>query len=253
MIDTIEGTLSPKQIKDFHENGYLGPFQAWRPEEMKIVRENVLNEINQKPKFGQSNNNQSRHLDCKSVFDVCSHPSIVEKLCSLLGPNIILWRSHFFTKNAEDPSSQKEVPWHQDGNYWPIEPVLNISAWVAFDEVNTENSCVQIIPGSHKQAIPHIEAESHHNFKEMANPDFFDERKKVNMILKPGEFFIFNEKLLHHSEIHRSQNRRMGLAVRTTVPLVRVDHEKLFPGHKNLVLSGYDDMNFNKIGIAPLD
>ncbi len=190
---------------------------------------------------------QSRHLDNRTVFDLCAHDAIVERIHSLMGPDLILWRSNFFNKEA----GGAEIPWHQDFNYWPIEPVINISAWLALDEATVENSCVRLIPGSHKEVLPHITAKDGMAFQQMAAPDSFDASRAVAMELKPGEFFIFNEKLLHQSEPNRSGRRRLGLAVRITVPWVRVDSAKIFAGHYCLLLRGEDRFGFNQMGPAP--
>src|SRR4029077_17843466 len=125
---------------------------------------------------------QSRHLDCRVVYDLCSHPAIVERMASIYGPDLILWRSNFFIKNPGDP----EIPWHQDGNYWPIEPAVNISAWLAIDESTVENSCVQLLPGTHRRILSHIQSTPGMAFHEMADPARYDASKAINMELKPG-------------------------------------------------------------------
>ena len=191
---------------------------------------------------GLVNSDQSRHLDSPIVYDLCSRPAIVEKMASIVGPDLVLWRSNFFNKG---PGSN-EIPWHQDWNYWPLNPVINISAWLAIDAATTENSCVQIIPGSHKKEIKHIRSTEGMVFDEMADPAHFDASRAIDMVLKPGEFFLFNEKTMHHSNPNRSQKRRLGLAIRVTVPNVKIDHSKMFEGHKVILLRGEDRHQLNQ-------
>ena len=66
-------------------------------------------------------------------------------------------------------------------------------------------------------------------------------------------FFLFNEKLLHHSEPNRSNRRRMGMAVRVTIPIVKIDHDRppLHPGHATVLLRGEDYMKFNRLVDPP--
>ena len=155
---------------------------------------------------------------------------------------------NFFNK---EPGGS-EIPWHQDQNYWPLRTrLLNLSAWLALDPATVENSCVQLIPGSHKSVLPHIMAKEGMAFQEMADPASYDASKAINMELKPGEFFLFTEKLLHHSEPNRSDKRRLGLAVRITLPWVRVDSPKVCLNHHNILLRGEDRFGFNKMGPAP--
>jgi Phytanoyl-CoA dioxygenase (PhyH). len=69
--------------------------------------------------------------------------------------------------------------------------------------------------------VPHIRAREGMGFGEEADPDYYSAENLVNMELKPGEFFLFNEKTLHHSEANRSDRRRMGMSVRVTIPIVK--------------------------------
>lgn len=240
------GILTEQDVRFFHDTGYLGPFEAFSPEQMEVLREQIERDV--LPIDGLAPSPvQSRHLDNRVVHDICACPAIVERVQSLFGPDIMLWRSNFFIKQTWG----KEIPWHQDVNFWPIEPALNISAWMALDDVTTENSCVRIIPRSHKRAVRHVPAKPEHQFEEYADPTDFEGAEIVEMVLKPGQFFLFNEKVLHQSNPNTSDKCRMGLAIRMTVPLVRVDHEALFDGHTVLVVSGEDRMGFNRIGMPP--
>ena len=114
------------------------------------------------------------------------------------------------------------------------------------DAATTENSCVQIIPSSHKKEFQHIRSTEGMGFSEMADPSHFDASRAIDMVLKPGEFFLFNEKTMHHSNPNRSQKRRLGLAIRVTVPKVKVDHSKMFEEHKVILLRGEDRHQLNE-------
>lgn len=235
--------MTAQEVRDFQEKGYSGPHTLCSPQEMGEVLERLNRDVFEGDGGIFSSKFQSRHLDSSLVWQLCSHPSIVLRMQSLFGPDLVLWRSHFFDKQP----GGLEVPWHQDLNYWPIEPVINISAWVAITEAVVENSCVQIIPGSHRTIVPHIPATDKQAFGEQADPSRIDTSKAIPMILKPGQFFLFTERLLHYSAPNTSTKRRLGLAVRVTVPFVRVEHDKLFKGHKCIQLAGNDPMGFNEM------
>src|SRR5712692_7311121 len=119
--------LSKEEALRFREDGYLGPYAAFSPEEIEPLRETVFSQVLQTDSPFAPSRFQSRHLDQRVVYDLCTHPAIVERMASLFGPDLILWRSNLFVK---DPGG-KEIPWHQDINYWPIEPPLNVTAWMA--------------------------------------------------------------------------------------------------------------------------
>lgn len=242
--------MSREEIESFHNNGYLGPFALISPDEMRELEPEIEEKVFQTEGPVPGAPIKSRHMDSPLVYDLVSRPEIIDRMASLYGNDLILWATYFFDKAP----GGKEIPWHQDGNYWPLEPVINISAWIAIDDVTIENSCVQVIPGSHKQIVPHIKSTEDMAFAEMADPQFVDTSKAVNIELKPGEFFLFNEKTLHHSEPNRSLKRRRGMTVRVTIPIVKIDHEipPLHPGHKAILVSGKDYMGFNQLCAPPL-
>jgi ectoine hydroxylase-related dioxygenase (phytanoyl-CoA dioxygenase family) len=244
-----ENTLSQEEIKRFHDEGYLGPCVAVTPDAMAGIRNHIDTVVLQKDGPNPKTRLQSRHMDSRVVCDLACHPAIIGRMRSLYGPDLVMWATNFFNK---EPGGS-EIPWHQDLNYWPLEPLINISAWIAIDDVKIDNSCVQILPGSHKKVVPHIRSTEGMAFGEMADPNFYDPTGLVNMELKPGEFFLFNEKTLHHSEPNRSSRRRMGMSVRVTLPIVRIgqDGPPLHPGHAALLASGRDTMGFNRLMEKP--
>ncbi len=52
-----------------------------------------------------------------------------------LGPNIALFASHYISKPPEDG---QPVLWHQDGSYWPLEPMEVVTFWLAVDDSRSE-------------------------------------------------------------------------------------------------------------------
>jgi len=242
--------LSREQVDFFHNNGYVGPLTLCTPDEMAEHRRRIETEVVNTPGPNPKNPSQCRHLDRRVVYDLVTHPAVLDPMRSLYGPDLILWATYFFTKQP----GGVEIPWHQDLNYWPIEPLINISAWIAIDRVTKENSCVQLIPGSHKSVVPHIKSVGEMAFGEMADPAFIDQSKVIDIELEPGQFFLFNEKTLHHSNKNVSQMRRMGLTSRVTLPIVKITHDvpPLFPGHTALLVSGRDTMGFIRMGQPPV-
>lgn len=240
--------LSRAEVDFFVANGYLGPYAAMTPAEMAGIRAeietNVLNTDGPNPRRPL----QSRHMDNAAVYDLAAHPAIIERIAGLLGPDLVVWTTNFWLKDPGSP----EIPWHQDINFWPIEPPVNISAWIAIDEVTVENACVRIIPGSHRQFLQHSRAPAEMAIAEMVDLNACDASRAVNMALKPGEFFLFSERLLHASSKNTSKKRRLGLAIRVTLPVVHIFQDShLHPGHTAILAKGKDVMGFNRYAGRP--
>ena len=247
--------LTKEEVARFHQQGYLGPFEAMPAKEMIKLRSKVTTLLQSKPdpypekgwhaRYVPKNHN--RYLDSLLAYQLSTLPEMVSRMTSILGEDLLLWRAHFFDKGP----GAKEIPWHQDYNYWPLEPPVIISAWLAIDKVSSENACMQVVPGSHKKLIPHVKATPDMAFLEMADPEQIDTSGAVDIELEPGQFILFNERLLHHSEVNQSDLPRCGLSIRMIPPIVRVltyDAQN----HVLPVVSGRDTMGFNKTDfVAP--
>ena len=240
--------LSPEDVKFFHSEGYLGPFTMMSEAQMGRCRpclEETIYGSKESPIAHQPL--KSRHIDDRLVYDLCSHPAVLSRISQILGPNLILWQSNFFNK---EPNTQA-YPWHQDSNFWAqaIEPPINVSAWLAIDDTDQNNSCVQLFAGSHKRNYPHVKTTSFApEFSQQADPSAipFDQEAIVSMELKAGEFFLFNERTLHRSSANQSKRRRLGLAIRITTPLTRV-----YKNHPVFLVKGEDGLRFNNLANPP--
>ncbi|MCK1362198.1 phytanoyl-CoA dioxygenase family protein [Bradyrhizobium sp. 199] len=245
-------SLSEEEIETFRRQGYLGPFTAFSPDYMQQVRQTILERVLTTPSRYCPFGLRVRHLDSRTVSDLCSSPEILGRMASIYGPDLVLWNSNLFNKPPAEPSHLEEYPWHQDHYNWNMEPVLNISAWLAIGPATEENGCVQVIPGSHRQIIPPVtdtNPDLSLRFGGIASdPRYVDEAKKVSLPLKSGQFFLFTERLLHHSNPNRTTENRLGLAIRVTVPIVKVSEP--FPC---VLVAGEDRMGFNRYASPPSD
>jgi hypothetical protein len=233
--------LSTKEVAQFRQDGYLGPMPLCSPEEMADIRTQIESLLEtEAPDHKQKRHN--RHLDSRMLYDLSTHPEILNRMISLYGPDLLLWRTNFFIKHK----GKNAIPWHQDFNYWPLEPPIIISAWIAIDPSTKENGCVQIIPGSHRKVIPHIKATPDVQFQEMADAGYYNPDDMVELEMQPGEFILFNERTLHHSEANTSDQRRIGLAVRVIIPIVQVLKYDS-PNHALNLIHGEDRLGFNNI------
>ena len=241
--------LTRADVDFFVANGYLGPYAAMTPAEMARIRAEIETNVLATDGPNLRSRGQSRHMDQRVVYDLATHPAIIDRIAGILGPDLVIWATNFWNKAP----GGAEIPWHQDINFWPLEPPLNTSAWIAIDEATVENSCVQIVPGSHRRSLPHTKAEDDMAFGEMADPAAFDASSAVDMELQPGEFFIFSERTLHRSSKNRSDKRRLGLSVRVTLPIVHVfqDRAPLHEGHTAILAKGKDAMGFNRYADRP--
>jgi ectoine hydroxylase-related dioxygenase (phytanoyl-CoA dioxygenase family) len=187
-----------------------------------------------------------RHIDSRAVRGLVSSPAIVERVASLLGPDLLLWHTRFFDK----PPGSEAVPWHQDMAFWPIEPDVCVTAWIAIDRADRENACVEVIPGSHRRKLPHVPARGTGRFARRADPATFDEESKASIELEPGQFFLFDRWLVHGSPPNRSRRRRLGLSARIVPTSVKIDFDRMQPTFPELgvqLIRGEDRFGLNRL------
>jgi len=149
------------------------------------------------------------------------HDGILDAVEGVLGPDLLCWTVNFFIKEANSPGF---VSWHQDSTYWGLDPHDVMTAWVAFTDVNLESGCMHFVPGSHQgDQIPHVDTFHKDNLlsrgQEIAVE--VDQAKTVDCILKAGEMSLHHIKTVHGSGPNRSNDRRIGLAIRYIPTYVR--------------------------------
>ena len=95
--------------------------------------------------------NHKPHLLLTWLADLVRHPTILDQVESLLGPNLLCWASDFFSKSPDDGM---RVTWHQDSTYWGLSKPDIVTAWVAFTPSTVASGCLRVVPGSHRWATP---------------------------------------------------------------------------------------------------
>ena len=163
-------------------------------------------------------------------LEIAHHPAVVDAVEQLIGRDIILWGCQVFCKPGGDGL---EVPWHQDGQYWPIRPLATCTVWIAIDASTTENGCLRVIPGSHRRRT----LRSHHRsprpdvvLDQELDAGAFDEAAARDVELQPGQMSLHDVYLIHGSHANTSPRRRAGLALRYMPATSHFDRALLAPG-----------------------
>ncbi|MCY4147543.1 MAG: phytanoyl-CoA dioxygenase family protein [Chloroflexi bacterium] len=105
------------------------------------------------------------------------------------------------------PAGARGQALHQDQYYLRVQPGTCIAAWMALDDCDEENGCLQIVSGSHNMPLlcP-TEADVNQSFTDVTVPLSADMRTEP-VPLRAGDVFFFNGQLIHGSFPNRSQTR----------------------------------------------
>lgn len=105
------------------------------------------------------------------------------------------------------PAGARGQALHQDQFYLRVQPGTCIAAWMALDDCDEENGCLQVIPGSH--ALPVLcptEADTAESFTDVTVP-LSSEMQPQPVIMQAGDVLFFNGQLIHGSLPNRSSSR----------------------------------------------
>lgn len=138
-----------------------------------------------------------------------------------IGPNIGLFASHYISK---PPLDGQAVLWHQDGSYWPLEPMEVVTLWLAVDDSLEENGCLRVIPGSHKMELQQLRPRKDipNVLNSEIDPAFVDESKAVDCVLQAGGVEVHHPNTIHGSKANFSARRRCGLTIRYIPTTTRI-------------------------------
>lgn len=152
------------------------------------------------------------HLAFTWSYELASHPAILDRVEDIVGPNILVFASRFWIKEARDGGF---VTWHQDSAYFGIEPVELVSVWVALTDSTAANGCVRAIPGTHKgPTLRHVERKGDRNLLARGQriDEGVDETIAVDFDLRVGQFSMHDVRLVHGSLPNEGDDPRIGLA-----------------------------------------
>lgn len=147
------------------------------------------------------------------VDRITRDPAVTEPVSELLGEDLLVMACSFFIK---EPMSTSYVSWHQDLHYWGLDGDDEVTAWVALSDVTRASGAMRFVPGSHREIVAHQDTFHEDNLltrgQEIAVE--VDEDDAIAVELRPGEMSLHHGRLFHASDPNRTQDRRIGLAIR---------------------------------------
>jgi non-haem Fe2+, alpha-ketoglutarate-dependent halogenase len=261
--------LSDAELEQFKRDGFIGPFTIYQPDEIDELWNQARIEVLDRTHAaypldelaGATNiANYDRHLDIDFLSDHVCNPKITDRVASILGPDVLCWRTEFFAKYAGDEGTD----WHQADTFanasgspqilWPMDDPSfvrggTVTVWTAFTDATLQTGCLQFIPGTHRHMnydetkkmdfdpnrINSVEKDGirrgffGYDYRELQiDPDFTpDESKAVPMVMKRGQSIIFLSTLMHASLPHTGGKKEMRIGFATRYVPTRV---RVYPG-----------------------
>ncbi len=219
--------LEPQQVLDYRRDGFLFPLEVFDADEVTAIQAALAAAREDANRAGLEDElpallRTNVHYVLPFVSEAARNARLLDRVTSILGPDLLLWSAEFFIKPA---SSDRIVSWHQDLTYWGLgETDEEMTAWLALSDVNIESGCMRFVPGSHRQSIlPHRDTFAGNNLlsrgQEVAVE--VDEADAVDVLLRAGQVSFHHGRIFHASGPNRSDQDRVGLVFRFVTPNVR--------------------------------
>ncbi len=227
--------LTPQEIEKFRNDGYLKiNEQVIDDAHLAVLREHYDALFTQKrgtigeglrnlAVVGESEGDEDadREEEMLQIMEMWRHDEEYRKLLyheplldiaeSLIGSDIQLFHDQALYKPAFHGG---EVYWHQDNAYWQCDPPNLVSIWIALDDADEENGCMNVIPGSYIEGLAaHGRAKSEKgNLPALLQVDA-DVDRAVPVPVEAGSAMVHHCMTLHQTNPNRSSRDRRAMVI----------------------------------------
>lgn len=233
--------LTSDQLEFYREQGYVAISSVTTSEELQILRRIHDEMFEVKLGFGDGN-----HFDFagdetgggfaypQMLMPSNYRPELANTLLrsrglsiakQILGPDAKFVFDHALRKPAGGPAT----PWHQDVAFYPLGTRYDtFTIWVALDDVDSQNGCMEFVPGSHEGPL--------HRHRSINNDPRIhgiealevDHSRAVACPLKAGGATLHHRSTLHYTAPNVTGEARRAYAVmfgvKTKTVFVRTEH-----------------------------
>ena len=177
--------LTPTQVRRYNEAGHLFPIDFF-----SLGRGRRGSGLHRRPAApgagGRGGDNYqvvNWHKCCRGIWDIVTDSRVIDVVSDLLGDTVVLRHSHLFAKLPGDP---KRVSWHQDASYWPLTSSRVVTAWLAIDDTDVDNSAMHVIRRLAPPRPTHLPRQHRHR-EQRAGPNGGQRRRLRRRAGRPGD------------------------------------------------------------------
>ena len=233
--------LSSHQLEFYRAQGYLSIPSITTPDELEVLRKTYDEMFEAKVGFGEGNyfdfagDETSDNFAYPQMLMPSSYrPELARTLLrsralgiakQILGSDAKFVLDHALRKPPGGPAT----PWHQDVAFYPIGHRFDtFTIWVALDDVDRRNGCMEFIPGSHEG--PLLKHRSINNDPRIHGIETLeaDHSLAVSCPLRAGGATLHHRNTLHYTAPNVTNEARRAYAlifgIKTNTVFVRTEH-----------------------------
>jgi len=217
--------INREQIDSFERDGFLFFPNLFRPEEVKVLCDEVPGLYAQhRPENVREKGsdavrtNFAAHMYSLPFAKLARHPRMVEPIVQLFGEHVYM---HQFKINGKMAFDGDVWQWHQDFGTWknddwmPEARAMNVAIFL--DEVNEFNGPLMLIPGSHQRGV----LDAGHDTSTTSYPLWTIDHETISKLVErggivapkgpPGSMLLFHSCLVHASTSNLSPWNRVSV------------------------------------------
>ncbi len=192
----IEGLFGPQEVEVLRDH-FMDLRTEARPGDFAGVDPGNADPLKRYPRMIHM------HRWDKKSFDWAIDSRINHWLTQFLGQEPFMVQTMLYYK----PAGARGQALHQDNTYLRAQPGNCCAAWLALDDCDLENGCMQVVPGT--QDLPilcTVKADTTQSFTDVTVP-LPEGKSPVPVIMKAGDVLFFNGSVIHGSFPNTSADR----------------------------------------------
>lgn len=209
--------ITPTHIQQIEQDGYTVVRQMFTLEEVETYIDHFMRLRRQGSHAGDFAGVAATESDPLKAYPRMIHmhrwddlslrwmldPRIRLALTTFLGKEPLAVQTMLYFK----PPGARGQALHQDNYYLRVQPGTCMAAWLALDDCDEENGCMQVAVGSHAwPVLCTIEADLSQSFTDVTVPLPPDADVRP-VVMNAGDVLFFNGQLVHGSYPNTSTNR----------------------------------------------
>ncbi len=224
--------LTAEQVESYRYNGFLSPFTALTPPETTACLaglERFERFIGLPVPKADMHWRSLTHACLPFYADLVRNPRILDVVEDLIGPDILVWTSTFFIKEANSPTF---AAWHQDSTYFGLAPYEQVTAWVALTDASEQAGCIEVLSAHGKpRQMRHVPKRLANSINRTGQTitEPLDDSAASAMPLKAGQFSLHHTLCVHRSAPNNTPHRRIGLGINYIPAHVRSTGSRRMP------------------------
>lgn len=219
MIDQRNTAVSDDSVRQFQEQGYAVVRGLFSPEECERLADYFTSMVERGGDGWAEGAVDPNHPDPLHRYPRLLQPHRGDAVAFgfMIDPRI---RAHLTAMAGEEPLAVQTMVYfkppgargqnlHQDNMYLLAKPGTCLAAWMALDDIDEENGCMVVVPGTKDLPIicqvetPGLSEEQWNDIETPLPPGAVP----APVIMKRGDVLFFNGQVIHGSYKNRSESR----------------------------------------------